>query len=461
MYRFRNKINEDNVDPRFTIKTWNLGTIQGDICDNFWKIFCKNWFLREISPYNRSKFDIFVQENIKEFLNYSNSIYNLDKIKLLSDKYSVENIGKYFRKYYTIVQKIINDYRDNLSIIYFLQELNIPIILMLKNWIKGFSCLSISILDVGNSYTTGIIFYNMRYKLESKDNFNMNKYFNTSFKTLMNVIWDQHSKNSDINEKEKLMESLKNESELIWYEIRHSCFNKSSENNMLCVLLKDISTGKKVMCLNIHNPCWWINDVNTSEIHENMLCEEYNNDKSIQTQINNINYRNYFDNDILYILRNISIHNAIDILSKDIDKDELCIILAGDFNIQGNLDYDVSNHLDGNLKTSDIENFNQKIKKLNFNANKFLNTNFDLLNCHKKFYPSNKNEAGKVKIIVKDKEKNYKVEKDVNFYTQKSFDTERILDRIYVSKNLKIDYDNKPIEPSFFSDHNILNIKIK
>ena len=85
---------------------------------------------------------------------------------MLGDKYSVENIGKYFRKYFTIVQKIINDYRDNLSIIYFLQELNIPIILMLKNWIKGFSYLSINILDIGNSYTTGIIFYNLRYKLE-------------------------------------------------------------------------------------------------------------------------------------------------------------------------------------------------------------------------------------------------------------------------------------------------------
>ena len=459
MFRFRNKIKEDNVDPRFIVKTWNLGTIQGDICDNFWKIFCKNWFLQEISPYYRSKFDIFVQENIKEFLNYSNSIYNLKEIKLLGDKYSVENIGKYFRKYFTIVQKIINDYRDNLSIIY--KELNIPIILMLKNWIKGFSYLSINILDIGNSYTTGIIFYNLRYKLESKDIFNMNKYFNTSFKTLMNVIWDQHSKNSDINEKEKLMESLKNESELIWYEIRNSCFNKSSENNMLCVLLKDISTDKKVMCLNIHNPCWWISDMNKSENHENMICEEYNNDKSIQTQINNINPRNYFDNDILYILRNISIHNAIDILSQDIDRDELCIILAGDFNIQGNLDYDVSNHLDGDLQSSDIVNFNEKIKKLNFNASKFLNTNFDLLNCHKKFYPSNKNEAGKVKIIVKDNEKNCKVEKYVNFYTQKSFNMERILDRIYVSKNIDINDESNVIEPLFCSDHVILSIYIK
>jgi hypothetical protein len=345
--------------------------------------------------------------------------------------------------------------------------------MILKNILKDQLILSLRLLDVGNSYTTGIIFNNCKYSFVNKDIFNMNKYFRTTFKTLMNVIWEQHSKNTNINEKDKIMESLKNEYEYIWKEIRYSCFNKSCENNILSVLLKDKGTNRELLCLNIHNPCWWLDDKNISKVDESMICEDDGYNKSIQTQINNINPRKYFDEDILYILRNISIHKAINILLNNIilsrsdeglEQDEYNpqIIFAGDFNIQGNSDYDVSNHLDGVLQSSNIKIFNDKINKINFNTSKLFNTNFNLLNCHKKYYPSNENKPGKVKIRIYDKEKKCKVEKDVNFYTQKSFDKEKILDRIYISNDFEINENMVDIiEEKFCSDHVILSVYLE
>ena len=61
-------------------------------------------------------------------------------------------------------------------------------------------------------------------------------------------------------------------------------------------------------------------------VHENMFCEEYNLDKSIQTFIKDVNPRNYFDENILYILRNITIHYALNIMINKIkDKNNLGI----------------------------------------------------------------------------------------------------------------------------------------
>lgn len=459
------KKNRYNKCNNLSVKTWNLGTIQGDICDIFWDNFCRSWINnKKISPYDKSQFDDFIKKNINSFLNYSNSVYNLKGIKKLTDKYSVDNIGRYFRKYYTIVEKILKDLIYNTNTIYFLQEINIPVIKILENCLNNLdkNKFSLNLLDIGSSYTTAIIFCSDIYSLEDKNVFNMNNYFGKTFITLFNVIWEQHSENTNSNEKNNVMESLNDKYTWIWKEFRYSCSNKSNENNILSILIRNKKTNKKLLCLNIHNPCWWIDDKKKVNIHENMFCEENNLDKSIQTFINDVNPRNYFDENILYILRNITIHSAINIMvNKIMDTDNLGIVLAGDFNIDGNLDSDTSNHLDGEILSSNIKILTDRLDRLNFDTRKLLNTRFNLINCHRSYYPSNTEEAGIVKIIVKDKEKRCKVEKDVEFFTQKSFNSKKILDRIYISKNLRVDDNKKVIEPLFCSDHVILSTYIK
>ena len=92
------KKNRYNKCNNLSVKTWNLGTIQGDICDIFWDNFCRSWINnKKISPYDKSQFDDFIKKNINSFLNYSNFVYNLKGINKLTDKYSVDNIGRYFR----------------------------------------------------------------------------------------------------------------------------------------------------------------------------------------------------------------------------------------------------------------------------------------------------------------------------------------------------------------------------
>ena len=458
----RNKKNRYIKCNNLCVKTWNLGTIQGDICDIFWEYFLTDWINNnKISPYDRSEFDDFVKKNINCFLNYSNFVYNLKGIKKLNNKYCVDNIGKYFRKYYSIVEKIIKDLLDNKNTIYFLQELNIPVIKLLENKLnnlEGFK-FSLNLLDIGTSYTTAIIFSSDIYCLEDKNVFNMNYYFGKTFITLFNVIWEQHSENTDRNEKDNVMESLKDEFKWIWKEFRYACSNKSNENNIFNVLIRNKKTNKKLLCLNIHNPWWWLDDKQEINVHENMFCEEDNLNKSIQTFIAEVNPRNYFDEDILYILRNVTIHYALNIMINKIkDKNNLGIILAGDFNIDGNLDYESSNHLTERIA---YKKLTDRLDKLNFDTRKLLNTTFSLLNCHRSYYPSNREKARNVKIIVKDKERKCKVEKEIGFFTQKNFKNEKILDRIYISRNLKIMQSDKVIEPLFCSDHVILQTNIE
>ncbi len=292
----------------------------------------------------------------------------------------------------------------------------------------------------------------------------MNDYFGKTFITLFNVIWEQHSENTNNNEKDNVMASLKDEFTWIWKEFRYSCSNKSNENNIFSLLIRNKKTNKKLLCLNIHNPCWWVDDKQKINVHENMFCEEDNLDKSIQTFIENENPRNYFDENILYILRNITIHYALNIMINKIkDKNNLGIILAGDFNIDGNLDSESSNHLDGKIAASDIKNLTDRLDRLNFDTRKLLNTSFNLINCHRSYYPSNREKARNVKIMIKDKERKCKVEKEVAFFTQKRFNNEKILDRIYISRNLKIILNNKVkvIEPLFCSDHVILETNLE
>lgn len=453
----RNNKNRYIKCNKLSVKTWNLGTIQGDICDIFWDNFSTTWIRnKRISPYERSDFDDFVKKNINSFLNYSNTVYNLKGIKKLSDKYSIDNIGRYFRKYYTIAEKILKDMKNNINTIYFLQEINIPIIKILENSFDNYknSKFSLNLLDLGTSYTTAIIFCSDIYSLEDKNIFNMNDYFGKTFITLFNVIWEQHSENTNKNEKDIVMESLKDEFMWIWKEFRYSCSNKSNENNIFSILIRNKKTNKKLLCLNIHNPCWWLDDKKKVNIHENMFCEENKLDKSIQTMINEINPRSYFDENILYILRNITIHLGLnEIIIKNKIKSDTGILLAGDFNIDGNLDSDTSNHLDGETAASTIKILTDRIDRLNFNTRKLLNIEFNLINCHRSYYPSNNERAKKVKILVK------KVEKEVEFFTQKRFN-EKILDRIYISKNLKLNENDKVIEPLFCSDHVILSTQI-
>jgi len=87
-------------------------------------------------------------------------VYNLKGIKKLNDKYSVDNIGRYFRKYYTIVEKILKDLIYNKNTIYFLQEINIPVIKILEKCLNNLyeNKFSLNLLDIGSSYTTAIIF---------------------------------------------------------------------------------------------------------------------------------------------------------------------------------------------------------------------------------------------------------------------------------------------------------------
>lgn len=462
--------NRYNKYGSLSVKTWNIGGTQGDICDNFWRNFCSHWINSKISPYDRENFDGFVKKNINSFLNYTNFVYNIKEIKKLNKKYSVETIGRYFRKYYTIVEKILKDYIENINTIYFLQEINYPVIIILEHLLKKIKLnnnknIVLDLLDMGSPTTTAIMYSRDLYSLENKNVFDMNNYFGKTFITLMNVIWEQHSENTNENEKDKVMASLKDKYAWIWKEFRYANSNKSNENNILSILLKSKKTNKKLLCLNIHNPCWWIDEKHkSSELHENMMCfEEDELNKSIQTQISDINPRNYFDENILYIIRNISIHNAIDFLTYNItNKNELGVILAGDFNIDGNIDYDVSKHLDGDIFSSNIKNLTDRLDRLNFNTNRLFDTKFDLINCHKKYYPSNNRDPGKVKVIVKDKETRQKVEKEINFFTQKSFNSEKILDRVYISRNLKMKENmNKIIEKQFCSDHVILSVYLE
>ena len=98
-----------------------------------------------------------------------------------------------------------------------------------------------------------------------------------------------------------------------------------------------------------------------------------------------------------------------------------------------------------------------QIAGLNFNTNRLLDTKFNLINCHRKYYPSDVKDPGKVKVVVKDKLTKQKVKKEINFFTQKNFN-EKILDRIFVSSNLKInEKSEKIIEKLFCSDHVILS----
>jgi hypothetical protein len=63
---------------------------------------------------------------------------------------------------------------------------------------------------------------------------------------------------------------------------------------------------------------------------------------------------------------------------------------------------------------------------------------------------------------VKDKETGKKVEKEVNFFTQGGFNSERIIDRIYISHNIKLKVNvDQVIEKKFCSDHVILSAYIE
>ena len=333
-----------------------------------------------------------------------------------SSLYSNVNILRYFEKYYSIADKIGNDLINNKNIIYFVQELNKPIINFLNVKLKAKN-FKLCLLDKCSFYTTGIIYSTELYDLEDKNILSLHDYFGSYYVNTIKHLWEQNKMNS-YDGRDEILENLSRsdkEYHWIWKEFRDNTVDRTNQNNILSVLIKNKTSNKIFLCLNIHNPCWWIDKFNKEEI---------------------------YNKDILYFLRNLSIHDCINNIITEIeDKENLNVIFAGDLNIDSNSNSELSNHLDGIIKSSEIDILKKRFKLLNINPN-FFDSNFELRNVHYKYYPVKYDEA-------------------LRFYTHiNRKNQKKILDRIYISDNIKIFNDKKILERTKYSDHLILQVRI-
>ena len=413
---------DNNNNNTFVIKTWNVGSINDNvICELFWDHFIKKWIESDkISPFSKNKYDFigFVInsyfDNINKLINQYSLIKNLNNTK--KTIYSNVSVLEYFEKYYSIADKIVNDLINNNNIIYFLQELNKPIINFLTFKLKSKN-FKICLLDKCSFYTTAIIYSTELYVLEDKNILSLHDYFGSYYVNTVKHLWEQNKMNNYDGKDEilKKLNRLDKEYQWIWKEFRDNTLDRTNQNNILSILIKNKISNKLFLCLNIHNPCWWIDKFNNEQL---------------------------YDKQILYFLKNISIHNSINNIIDEInDKNKLNVIFAGDFNIDSYSNIQLSNHLDGLVKSSEIEILNKRFKLLNINPH-FFDTHFKLKNVHYKYYPVKYNNT-------------------FRFYTHINRKNEKkILDRIYVSDNIKVFNDKKILEKTKYSDHNILQIRI-
>jgi hypothetical protein len=411
-------INNNNL----VVKTWNVGSINNKVlCELFWDHFLKKWIeFDRISPFSKDKYD-FIGIVINSYFDKINKIINQYKeIKNLNNSkkslYSNVNILRYFEKYYSIADKIGNDLINNKNIIYFVQELNKPIINFLNVKLKAKN-FKLCLLDKCSFYTTGIIYSTELYDLEDKNILSLHDYFGSYYVNTIKHLWEQNKMNS-YDGRDEILENLSRsdkEYHWIWKEFRDNTVDRTNQNNILSVLIKNKTSNKIFLCLNIHNPCWWIDKFNKEEI---------------------------YNKDILYFLRNLSIHDCINNIITEIeDKENLNVIFAGDLNIDSNSNSELSNHLDGIIKSSEIDILKKRFKLLNINPN-FFDSNFELRNVHYKYYPVKYDEA-------------------LRFYTHiNRKNQKKILDRIYISDNIKIFNDKKILERTKYSDHLILQVRI-
>ena len=253
--------------------------------------------------------------------------------------------------------------------------------------------------------------------MEDKNILSLHDYFGSYYVNTIKHLWEQNKMNSYDGRDEILANLSRSDKEYhwIWKEFRDNTVDRTNQNNILSVLIKNKTSNKIFLCLNIHNPCWWIDKFNKEEI---------------------------YNKDILYFLRNLSIHDCINNIITEIeDKENLNVIFAGDLNIDSNSNSELSNHLDGIIKSSEIDILKNRFKLLNINPN-FFDSNFELRNVHYKYYPVKYDEA-------------------LRFYTHINIKNQKkILDRIYVSDNIKIFNDKKILEKTKYSDHLILQVRI-
>ena len=243
--------------------------------------------------------------------------------------------------------------------------------------------------------------------------------------------------------------------------------------NLFGIVLNNKKTNKKLLCLNTHNPNWWPNTnekLDTDEITLNVEEIDLENN-SVNTEENNENNENskciqvdiiprsYTCNiEFLYAIRNTMLHQAICNIIKNINCEDLYTIFAGDFNIQGNNENNLSNHLDGTLSSDEYPLLCDRLQEMRLNP-QVLNSSFGekFYNPHVSLYPRG-NRKPKYKI------KESKSGTNIHYFTQKGYlSPYRILDRIYISNNIELANmkSDDIIKKNNYSDHAIIKLEIK
>ena len=271
-------LDNNNNNNTFVIKTWNVGSINDNvICELFWDHFIKKWLESDkTSPFSKNKYDFigFVInsyfDNINKLINQYSLIKNLNNTK--KTIYSNVSVLEYFEKYYSIADKIVNDLINNNNIIYFLQELNKPIINFLTFKLKSKN-FKICLLDKCSFYTTAIIYSTELYVLEDKNILSLHDYFGSYYVNTVKHLWEQNKMNNYDGKDEilKKLNRLDKEYQWIWKEFRDNTLDRTNQNNILSILIKNKISNKLFLCLNIHNPCWWIDKFNNEQLYDKQI----------------------------------------------------------------------------------------------------------------------------------------------------------------------------------------------